>query len=346
MSLDPYKVLGVEKNADASAIKSAYRKLARKYHPDVNSGDAEAENKFKEISEAYDILSDPTKKQEYDNLGREAFYERGFGGSGYQRPDFDFSQGGGFSFNDIFGDLFGTGSSAKRGGRPGGGFSFDTHFGGQTQARKGDDVSLKLTISLREAATGTEAKLELGIPRTCPQCQGQGIVANGGGVRTCPTCGGRGQVNNLENLKAKIPAGIKDGQKVRLKGKGSPGQAGGPPGDLLLEVSVKPDPVFIRKDNDLYADVPVSLYDLLKGGTVEVPTLTGRASLKVPSGTQNGTKMRLKGQGMPISKKKETGDLYVTLKAKLPTKLSPEAMKLVEELAEAAPIEDREKPAS
>ena len=333
MSLDPYKVLGVEKSAEASDIKSAYRKLARKYHPDVNPGDKAAEEKFKEISEAYDILSDPAKKSEYDNLGREAFYERGFGGAGYQRPDF--SQGG-FSFEDIFGDLFG-----GRSGRSGGGFSFNMGGGegfSRQARRRGDDVNLKLAVSLREAANGTEAKLELAVPETCPQCQGQGIVANGGGVRSCPSCGGSGQVRNLQNLKVKIPAGIKDGQKVRLKGKGSPGSGGGASGDLMVEVSIKADPVFIRKDNDLYADLPVSLYDALLGGAVEVQTLAGRASLKIPAGTQNGAKMRLKGQGMPVTKKEPAGDLYVTLKIVLPTKLSDEAKNLAAELAKAAPV--------
>jgi len=333
-------VLGVEKNADASAIKSAYRKLARKFHPDVNPGDKAAEDKFKEISEAYDILSDPTKKDEFDNLGREAFYERGFGGTGYQRPDFS---GGGFSFEDIFGDLFG-GGGQKVSGRSGGAtFSFGRGFGGGAPTpRRGDDINLKLAISLREAAEGTEAKLELGIPRTCTQCQGQGVVASGGGVRNCPSCGGRGQVNQLENLKAKIPAGIKNGQKVRLKGKGAPGDNGGPAGDLLVEVTVRPDPVFTRQDRDLSADLPVGLYDLMLGGTVEVPTLMGRASLKVPAGTQNGTKMRLKGQGMPATKKDAAGDLYVTIKVVLPGKLSAEAKKIVANLAEAAPLEAQE----
>ena len=342
MSLDPYKVLGVEKNADASAIKSAYRKLARKYHPDVNPGDKAAEDKFKEISEAYDILSDPAKKDEFDNLGREAFYERGFGGTGYQRPDFS---GGGFSFEDIFGDLFGGGMKNASTGRSGGAtFSFGRGFGGggAPAPRRGDDINLKLAISLREAANGTEAKLELGIPQTCPQCQGQGVVASGGGVRNCPSCGGRGQVNQLENLKAKIPAGIKNGQKVRLKGKGGPGENGGSSGDLLVEVTVRPDPVFTRDDKNLSAELPVSLYDLLLGGTVEAPTLTGRASLKIPAGTQNGTKMRLKGQGMPATKKDAAGDLYVTIKAVLPGKLNAEAKKIVAKLAEAAPLENEE----
>ena len=337
MSLDPYKVLGVDKKAEASTIKSAYRKLARKYHPDVNPGDKASEEKFKEISEAYDILSDPAKKEEYDNLGREAFYERGFGGAGYQRPDF--SQGG-FSFEDIFGDLFGGG--AKRSG--GGGFSFERHFGGAAAAppRKGDDVNLKLSISLREAAAGTEVKLELGIPKTCPQCHGQGVLSSGGGVRSCPNCGGRGQVNQLESLKAKVPPGIKDGQKIRLKGKGSPGENNGPAGDLLVEVTIKPDPVFTRKDQNLMADLPVSLYTLLQGGQVEAPTLSGRAQLKIPAGTQNGTKMRLKGQGMPAVKNTAAGDLYVTIKVVLPTKLNAEAKKLVSQLAEAAPLAEAE----
>lgn len=318
MSLDPYKVLGVDKKADASAIKSAYRKLARKYHPDVNSGDKAAEDKFKEISEAYDILSDHTKKSEYDNLGREAFYERGFGGGG----------------------------EGKRAGSTGnGGFSFERHFGGQTAAspRKGDDVNLKLSISLKEAAQGTEVKLELGVPKTCPQCHGQGIVSSGGGVRNCPTCGGRGQINQLENLKAKVPPGIKDGQKIRLKGKGAPGENGGPSGDLLVEVTIKPDPVFTRKDQDLSAELPVSLYTLLLGGQMEAQTLSGRAQLKIPAGTQNGTKMRLKGQGMPANKNNSAGDLYVTLKAVLPGKLNAEAKKLATELAEAAPLAGNDK---
>lgn len=334
MSLDPYKVLGVDKKSDASAIKSAYRKLARKYHPDVNPGDKAAEEKFKEISEAYDILSDPDKKSEYDSLGPEAFYERGFGGAGYQRPDF--SQGG-FSFEDIFGELFGAGGKRSSSGADG--FSFERHFSGAAAPpRKGDDVNLKLSISLREAAVGTEVKLELGIPKTCPRCHGQGIVSSGGGVRNCPHCGGRGQINQLENLKARIPAGIKDGQRIRLKGKGSPGENGGQSGDLMVEVTVKPDPVFTRKERDLSAELPISLYTLLLGGQVEVPTLNSRAQLKVPAGTQNGTKMRLKGQGMPTNKNGSAGDLYVTLKAVLPGKLNAEAKKLVSELAEAAPL--------
>ncbi|MDL2227186.1 hypothetical protein LJB86_05985, partial [Deltaproteobacteria bacterium OttesenSCG-928-M10] len=239
-------------------------------------------------------------------------------------------------------DLFGGGRRSAS-GRGGGGFSFETGFGGRSMSRRGDDVNLKLTISLKEAALGTEAKLELGLPETCPQCQGQGIVSSGGGVQACPACGGRGQVNHLENLKVKIPAGIKDGQKVRLKGKGSPGANGGQSGDLMVEVTVRPDPVFTRKERDLLRDLPVGLYDALLGGTVEVPTLAGRASLRIPAGTQNGTKMRLKGQGLPATKKEKAGDLYVTIRVTLPTALSEEARELAARLAEAAPLDEAAK---
>lgn len=335
MSLDPYKVLGVEKKAEASAIKSAYRKLARKYHPDVNPDDRVAEDKFKEISEAYDILSDTAKKEEYDNLGREAFYERGFGGTGYQSPDF--SQGG-FSFEDIFGDLFG-GGGGKSTGRGRSSYSFDRGFGMASPPRKGDHLQRKLTISLKDAAFGTEARLELAVSRTCPQCQGQGILSSGGGVRSCPQCSGRCYIQTPESLKAKIPAGIKEGQQVRLRGKGLPGTSGGQAGDLLIEVNIRLDPVFTRQDRDLNADVPLNLYEALLGGTVQVPTLSGRVQLKVPPETPNGTRMRLRGQGMPATKKEAVGDLYVTFKVILPTSLTEEARELVSKLAEVAPIE-------
>ncbi len=331
MSLDPYKVLGIEKKADEAAIKSAYRQLARKYHPDLNPNDKAAEDKFKEISEAYDILSDPAKRSEYDQLGREAFYERGFGGAGYQRPDFN---QGGFSFEDIFGELFG--GRSGRNGRSAG-FNFEGSFGG-APSRKGADGNFKMTISLKEAAFGTEAQLEVNLPQRCPKCQGQGVVAAGGGIQTCPTCGGRGQASHVESLKVKIPAGIEDGQKVRLRGKGSPGENGGPAGDLLVEIAIKSDSVFTRVKRDLQIELPLSLYDALLGATVEVPTLSGRASLKIPQGTANGTKMRLKGQGLPATAKKEAGDLYVTLKVILPQNLSPEAQELVQKLAELAPL--------
>ena len=328
MSLDAYKVLGVAKDAKPEAIKAAYRKLARKYHPDVNPGDTAAEDKFKEISEAYDILSDPVKKAEYDNLGREDFYKKGFGGTGYQRPDFS---RGGFSFDDIFGDLFGNTTQSRSGQRANFGF-------GSTPARKGSDYNYKITISLREAATGVEVPLDLKLPQTCPQCQGQGIMASGGGVRSCPSCQGQGHTLKKESLKAKIPAAIESGQKVRLRGKGAAGTNGGPAGDLLLEVEVRPDAVFSRQGQNLYADCPVSLYDALLGATIEVATLFGRANLKLPEGLANGAKMRLKGQGLPATKNKDAGDLYITLTVVLPAKLTEEAKGHLAEIAKLAPI--------
>jgi DnaJ-class molecular chaperone len=330
MSLDPYKTLGVDKKADAAAIKTAYRRLARQYHPDVNPGDGAAEEKFKEISEAYDILSDEEKRREYDSLGRKAFYERGFGGAGYQRPDFN---GAGFSFEEIFGDLFSGARMDRRG----------FHFGGSgprpgPRPGRGGDLYCGLAIGLKEAALGTEAALDLNQPQVCPDCQGQGLLAAGGGVRPCPTCRGQGQVTRPQSLKVKIPAGLNSGQKIRLKGQGAPGLGGGPPGDLLVEVTVRPDPVFTRQGRDLEAELPVSLYEMLLGGKVSVPTLSGRASLKVPAGTQNGTRMRLKGQGLPATSREKAGDLYVALKAVLPIRLDDEAVSLAERLAQAAPV--------
>jgi len=328
MSQDPYKTLGVDKKAGAEAIKAAYRRLARQYHPDVNPDNQAAEEKFKEISEAYDILSDEEKRREYDSLGRKAFYERGFGGAGYQRPDFS---GAGFSFEEIFNDLFGGARTGRRRGRAG--FSFD-----QPEPGRGQDLGQALSISLREAALGTEAALDLNQLQPCLACHGQGLVSAAGGVRPCPSCRGRGQISRPQSLKVKIPAGINSGQKVRLKGQGWPGLNGGPPGDLLVEVTVRPDPVFTRQDRDLGVKLPVSLYELLLGGPVSVPTLAGRATLKVPLGTQNGTRMRLKGQGFPAGGREKAGDLYVTLEAVLPVRLNAEAVALVERLAQAAPV--------
>jgi len=375
MNFDPYEELGVSKEASQEDIKKAYRQLARKHHPDVNPGNKEAEEKFKRISEAYDILGDPAKREEYDRLGQQGFYEQAFGGQGYQRPDF--SQG--FSFEDLFGDLFGGRAQAGRRfsfgpnfGEPRGGFDF---FQAQAGPQQGGDQLYRLNIDFREAVFGTEKTLEferavpcsacggqgldLSSTQACPTCKGTGratskqgqrqvmtTCSNCGGsgrlgqARPCPTCRGQGQVLKHETIKARIPAGVDNGSKVRLAGKGLPGRDGGPPGDLYLEIEVRPDPVFRREGRDLYTEVPISFLDAVLGGKVEVPTLTGRATLKIPAGTQNGQKFRLKGQGVPKTKSKPAGDLYVSVKVMIPRNLTPEAKGLFEQLREKVPPED------
>jgi molecular chaperone DnaJ len=350
MAIDPYEALGVSKDASQDDIKKAYRKLARQYHPDVHPGDKEAENKFKEISEAYDILGDPDKRAEYDRLGQQGFYNDAFGGQGYQRPDFE----GGFNFEDLFGDLFGRRGGARTstaggmggmGGQPGG---FDFFFGGpgggpgagrgfRTGPQRGGDLTYKLKVGFREALQGTETMLSFDRPQPCASCGGAGFDPNSG--QPCPSCGGRGQTTTHESIKAKIPAGVDTGQKVRLAGKGQPGVNGGPAGDLLLEIDVAPDPVFTRKGRDLYVETNVTLFEAVLGGKIEVPTLSGRASLKVPAGTQNGAKMRLKGQGAPETKNKPAGDLYVTVKVLVPKELDEQAKAKFEELQQMVPMD-------
>ena len=357
MNFDPYEALGVSKDASQEEIKKAYRKLARKHHPDVNPNDKASEEKFKQISEAYDILGDKDKRAEYDRVGKEGFYEQAFGGAGYQRPDFN--QGSGFE--DLFGSLFGGG----RGGRAGG-FDYSGSFGRGGPAR-GGDLMYRTVIGFREAIFGAEKTFDLERPvacstcggqgydlsttKKCANCKGAGMVSKKQGntqiMTTCPTCGGSGrigqpkpcptchgagQVATRETIKAKIPAGIDTGQRIRLSGKGQPGEDGGPAGDLFIEIEVAPDPVFRREGQDIYAEAAVSLFDAVLGGSVEVPTLTGRATLKIPPGSQNGAKFRLKGQGVPKSKSKPAGDLYVQIKVPLPKDLSPEAKDLFAKL--------------
>ena len=334
MNFDPYEVLGVTKDASQDDIKKAYRKLARKYHPDVNPGDETAEAKFKEISEAYDIVGDATKRAEYDKLGQQAFYEQAFGGSGYQRPDFS----GGVNFEDIFGDLFGGGGG---GGGGGGRFEFRSFGGGggfqprQSGPRRGVDLTMRLKVGFRDAVFGAEKTLDFERPQPCSACGGQGFDLSSGQPRPCAACGGRGQTGVRETLKARIPAGVDNGSRVRLAGKGQPGANGGPPGDLFLEIEVAPDPVFTRQGQDISTNLDISLFDAVQGGRVEVPTLTGRAKLTIPPGAQNGSRFRLKGQGLKNVKGKSDGDLYVTVKVLIPKDLSPEAAEQFEKFKEA-----------
>lgn len=372
MNFDPYEVLGVSKEASQDEIKKAYRKLARKHHPDVNPNDKDAEEKFKQISEANDILGNPEKRAEYDRLGQNAFYDQAFGGNGYERPDFST----GFSFEDLFGDLFGTGTM-------GGGAEFRTVFGGspgagfgrfQSSPRRGGDLSYGLRVGFRDAVFGTETTLEFERPTTCsacgglgfdassaqacPQCHGTGRVTRKqgqaqvvaacpgcggsgrlGAAKPCSACGGQGSTLQREKIKARIPAGVDNGSRVRLSGKGQPGLNGGPPGDLYLDIQVDPDPVFRREGRDIHTDVNVTLYEAVLGGKIEVPTLTGRALLNLPAGTQGGQKFRLKKQGLPASKDKPAGDLFVAVKVLMPKTLTPEARDIFLKLKELSPLD-------
>ncbi|MEW6267209.1 MAG: molecular chaperone DnaJ [Thermodesulfobacteriota bacterium] len=357
MTFDPYEALGVSRDASQEEIKKAYRKLARKYHPDVNPGDKSAEEKFKQISEAHDILGDAAKRAEYDKLGQQKFYDQAFDGAGYRRPDFN----RGFSFEDLFGDLFAAGAG-------GSGFSFGAGFGpDQAGPARGEDLFYRLNLGFREAIFGTEATLDLEKPaacqacgglgadttatQTCSACKGTGRVTRQKGrtqtmticqscggsgrqgpVKACSVCQGRGRIMVREKIKARIPAGVDTGQKVRLAGRGAPGPDGGGPGDLFLEIEVAPDPVFQRQGRDIHIETEVTLFEAVLGAKIEVPTLTGRTALTMPPGTQNGARFRLKGQGVPAGRKHPAGDFYVTVKVLIPRNLSPQAREMFQRL--------------
>ena len=346
---DYYEVLGVSKDADDAAIKKAYRALAKKYHPDMNPGDQEAEKKFKEASEAYAVLSDADKRRQYDQFGHAAF-EGGAGGAG-GFGGFDFS-GADFSdiFGDIFGDLFG---GSRRGGRAGNG------------PMKGANIRKSIRITFEEAVFGCEKELDLILkdpcedchgtgakpgtsPETCPKCGGRGQVVYTSqsffgtvqNVQTCPTCGGSGKVikekcpkcagtgytSSKKRIKVSIPAGIDNGQSVRIRDKGEPGINGGPRGDLLVEVNVSHHPVFQRQDVHIFSTVPISFAVATLGGDVRIKTVDGDVLYTVKPGTKTDTKVRLKGKGVPSLRNSQVrGDHYVTLVIQTPERLSAEA---------------------
>ena len=348
---DFYEVLGVPKGADEAVLKGAYRKLAMQFHPDRNPGNAEAEAKFKEISEAYDTLKDPQKRAAYDRFGHAAFENgAGRGPAGFG-PEFT------SSMSDIFEDIFGDFMGGQRGG---GG------RGGQSRLR-GSDLRYNLEISLEEAFSGRSVDID--VPTlaacttcdgsgakpgtgmsTCRHCQGQGKVRAAQGFftieRTCPICSGRGQIleqpctdcggqgrrQQSRTLSVDIPKGIEDGTRIRLANEGEAGLRGGPPGDLYIFISLKPHDLFQRDGADLYARVPIAMTTAALGGEFEVPTLdAARARVKVASGTQPGQRVRLKGKGMPILRAKEFGDLYVQLDVETPQSLTKRQRELLEE---------------
>ena len=358
---DFYETLGVARTADEKELKSAFRKLAMKFHPDKNPGDAEAEKKFKEINEAYETLKDPQKRAAYDRFGHAAF-EQG-GGGGFQSGGF---AGGGFSdiFEDIFGEMMG-------GGRGGGGRQRAS--GGR---ERGADLRYNMEISMEEAFTGKTAQIRVPTsvtcdvctgsgakpgtkPTTCATCQGSGRVRAAQGFfsieRTCPTCHGRGQtitdpctkchgqgrVTEERSLSVNIPAGIDDGTRIRLQGEGEAGLRGGPSGDLYIFLSVKPHEFFQRDGADLYCSVPISMTTAALGGTFDVVTLDGTKSrVTVPEGTQSGRQFRLKGKGMPILRSAQTGDLYVQIRIETPQKLTKRQRELLQEFEQLSSKEN------
>ncbi|MFJ7959544.1 molecular chaperone DnaJ [Streptomyces sp. NPDC096319] len=369
---DYYKVLGVPKDATEAEIKKAYRKLARENHPDANKGDASAEARFKEISEANDVIGDPKKRKEYDDA-RALFGNGGFRAGG---P-------GGGSFNFDLGDLFG-GAQGGAGGGFGGGGGIGDVFGGlfnrggggpRTQPRRGQDIESEVTLSFTEAIEGATVPLRMssqqpctacsgtgdknGTPRVCPTCVGTGQVSRGGtgsfsltdpcvdckgrgliAENPCEVCKGSGRAKSSRTMQVRIPAGVSDNQKIRLRGKGAPGERGGQNGDLYVVVHVDEHPVFGRKDDNLTVTVPVSFSEAALGGEIKVPTLGGPAvTLKLPAGTPNGRTMRARGKGA-VRKDGTRGDLLVTVEVAVPKDLDDKAREALETFREATASED------
>lgn len=332
---DYYKTLGVSRDADEKEIKSAYRKLARKYHPDVNKGDKNAEERFKEINEAYQVLSDPEKRAKYDRFG--ADWER------YQEAEKAGTGAGWTDFSDWFTGGRRTGGTRYERRESGtGSFSdfFETLFGDtlgrartrtQAQPQRGQDYEYPIKVTLRDAYHGTTRRFDVQIQERCPTCGGTGL--NGQGF--CPTCGGSGSISRSKTLEVKIPAGIRDGSRIRVAGQGAPGINGGPNGDIYLRVSIVPDARFQVEGKNLRTEVEVPLYTAILGGEVVVHTLDNPVVLTIPPETQNGRVFRLRGKGMPDLKGGAPGDLLARVKVVLPTGLTAEERQLFERLREA-----------
>jgi DnaJ-class molecular chaperone len=323
---DYYAVLGVPKSAAEKDIKSAYRKLARKWHPDANpKNPKEAEEKFKEIAEAYEVLGDPEKRKKYDVLGpnwqqaaQQAEQQRRYRTTvDGQEFEFDLGDAGGPSgFSDFF-DMFFSDVGRRQTAR------------GRGIERRGQDLETTIDLNLRDAYSGGSKAVSLQIEDVCPRCRGTGTE----GGRLCPQCHGTGRVLLSKRFEVTIPRGVHDGQRIRLAGQGGAGINGGPNGDLYLVVRLQSDPTYKRKGDDLYVDLPVSIYDLILGGEVNVPTLNGQVAMTIPPGTQNNRLLRLSGRGMPQVKGTGNGDQYVRLIGQLPQSLSDKEKKLFKELA-------------
>jgi molecular chaperone DnaJ len=351
---DYYKTLGVDKKAKADEIKKAYRKLARKYHPDRNPDDKAAEERFKEISQAYDVLGDPDKRKQYDSGTGPFATGAGAGGGfgGFQGFDFDTS-----GMGDILSNLFGGAGRGGAGGRR-----------GRTRAQRGGDLEAQVSITFDQAITGAQIPLSVPMqdtcptchgtgakpgttPKVCPRCEGRGIETQGQGMFSisqpcslcggsgtviddpCPTCGGSGAVRNVKRLRVNIPAGVRDGSRIRLAGKGEPGRDGGPAGDLYLVTHVAPSPVFKRKGDNLQVDVPLTIPEALRGAEVQVPTLDGVKTLRVKPGTKPGAVQRLRGAGPPKLGGSSRGDIHYRFTLEVPDTLTSEQRSAVDALA-------------
>src|SRR5690242_13090950 len=369
---DYYELLGVPRKAGAKDIRAAFRKLARKYHPDLNPGDKSAEEKFKQLQEAYDVLSDTKKRQMYDQYG---FYSENAPPSGYGAgPD---GAGGNVNFN-FDGFDFGGGSGAGAGG---GSFRdlFSSFFGGRggtsvhEEAEEGADLEYRIEIDFWDAVRGAVKKIQItrldscqtchgtgavGTPQVCPTCNGSGTIQQAAGkmrfnvpctrcggtgkLRTaCKTCGGEGRVRRTETIDVRIPAGVASGGRVRVPGKGNAGTMGAPPGDLYLLVEVKPHPFFERRGNDLYTKVPVTVSEATLGAKVEVPTIDGRSLVRIPPGTNSGRTLRLREKGVPSARNGARGDQYVEIQVVVPQPTDERVRNIMKELEEVAPEDPR-----
>jgi len=363
MAKDSYQILGADHKATLSEIKKAYRKLARKYHPDLNPGDKAAESKFKEIQEAYSVLSDPKKRGQYDQFGFAG--DRPPGGeyqsytSGFE--GFDFSDFGTSSFRDIFENLFGSGARQTR-----------------PRAERGEDLLYTMKVGFLDAINGLKTRIKLTRMVACPTCQGIGFVQTGG-QRSCPLCGGSGRtstqkgfmrftstctacggtgrvsgqqcltcygaglVQKTELISVRIPGGVDNGSKVRIPGRGNAGRNGGPSGDLLIAIEVDPHPVFKREGSNIYVKIPITVPEATLGAKIDVPTLYGKAMIKVPPGTKSGQKFRLRDKGAPLPGKKARGDQYVEVSIEPPPFNDERIRELMRELQKISGQNPREK---
>lgn len=353
---DYYETLGVNKSASEAEIKSAFRKLAKKYHPDV-SKESNAEQKFKEVQEAYDVLSDSNKRKQYDQFGHAAFDNQGGGFGGFSQDFGSFSQGfGDFEYSDIFSNIFesfGFGGATKR----------------HNRSQKGEDIEVIVELSFEEAVFGTEAKIKVDTidncsechgkggtgSKTCEYCHGAGVInkeqrsilgtyvtrttcpkCNGSGEtysRICSSCNGKGKIKTKRDIVVNIPKGADNGSHLRVSGKGMAGENGGPNGDIYIELRVKPHPIFSRKDEDIYLTLPITITDAVLGAKKEIPTLYGNVIINIPPGSQSGDKHRIKGKGVSNPKSSYIGDMYVILKVVIPNRLDRKQKTLFDELS-------------